>query len=158
MMDAEKSLQMAVFKELNGRDFCNSRKVSRAWNNLISNETALQEAYKKRIQERIQTLTEEIENDGYSRQMKQTPFHLAAERGYLPMCKQIMEYIDDKNPKDGAGSTPLHRAAENGHLSVCQLIVENVDDKNPKDMWGETPLDLAVSNNHLGIKKLFEDA
>ena len=46
------------------------------------------------------------------------------------MCRDIMEYADDKNPNDIYGLTPLHQAAENGHLSICQLIVENVDDKN----------------------------
>ena len=53
----------------------------------------------KGIHERIQSLTEEIGNDIYLRQMKITPLHLAAGRGDLPVCQQIMEYADDKSPK-----------------------------------------------------------
>ena len=149
-----------IFKELNGKDFCKSMEVKRSWNYFIRNQRVLQKAYKayKAIQEKIQALSNEIENSNFRRQMKHTPFHLAAERGYTPVCQQIMENADDKNPKDISGWTPLHWAASNGHLSVCQLIVENVDDKNPKSNGGMTPLQLAVFSNHLGIKKLIEDA
>ena len=112
--------------ELNGKDFSKSKEVARSWNYFINTERALQKAYKVRIQEKIQTLTEEIELRN-----NRTTFHLAAKRGYLPVCQQIMTNSDDKNPKARDEWTPFHEAAGNGHLPVCQLIVENVDDKNP---------------------------
>ena len=150
-----------IFKELNGKDFCKSMEVSRSWNHFIRIERLLQtaykshKAYKKRIQEKIQDLTKEIENDPYSRHMKTTPFHHAAKRGDFPVCQQIMEYVVEKSPKDTYGDTPLHLAAENGHLSVCQLIVENVDDKNPKNNYGRTPFNVVKNAD---IKKLVQDA
>ena len=51
-----------IFKKLNGKDFFKSMEVSRSWNHFISNQRVLQKAYKnhKAIQERIQSLTEEI--------------------------------------------------------------------------------------------------
>ena len=56
-----------IFKELGGKNFCKSMEVSRSWNYFIRNERALQKAYKnhkaykKVIQEKIQTLTKEID-------------------------------------------------------------------------------------------------
>ena len=117
--------------ELNSKDFCKSKEVTRTWNYFINTERAMQKAYKIRIQEKIQTLTEEIHP--YELMNKTTPFHLAAKRGYLPVCQQIMDNSDYKNPKDNYGVTPLHLAAKNGHLSICQFIVEKVDDKHPKN-------------------------
>ena len=71
----------AFFKKLNGKDFFKSMAVTRSWNYFIRNQRLLQRAYKnhKAIQDRIQTLTEEIENRGF-RQLMITPFHLAAEK------------------------------------------------------------------------------
>ena len=135
-----------IFNELDSKDFCKSKEVSRSWGHFIRNERVLQKAYKKRIQEKIQILTEETGVE---------PLYLAAERGYLPVCQQIMENANDKNPKDWFEVTPLHKAAQNGHLSVCQLIVENVGDKNPKDLRGRTPIKLT---ENAGIKKLIQDA
>ena len=140
----------AIFKELNGRDFAMSREVNRSWYHFISGERALQKAYRKQIQDKIQILANEIDqNEGWRRFWM--PFHLAAERGYLPVCQQIMDNTHDKIPKDNYGQTPLHLAAKNGHLSVCQLIVEHAYDKNPKDGYGWTPLHLAAQNGHISI-------
>ena len=141
----------AFYKELNRKDFCKSMEVNRSWNFFMNNQRVLQNAYKKRIQDKIQTLAEKIDGHGFWRHQRKLPFHLAAERGYLPVCQQIMENADDKNPKDQFGMTPLHKAAWNGHLAVCQLIVENVDDKNPKDDDGWTPLHWAALYGHLSV-------
>ena len=51
-----------------------------------------------------------------------TPFHLAAEKGHLPIC----EVIFDNNSKDINGQTPLHLAAKSGHLIICKLISEKI--------------------------------
>ena len=142
-----------IFKELNSKDFCKSTEVSRSWNYFIRNQRVLKKAYKKRIQNRIHTLAFLAKPNSWS---GQTPFHLAAERGYLPVCQQIIETADEKNPNDMYGNTPLHEAAENGHLSVCQLIVENVDEKNPENYMGSTPLDLAILYGQQEVKTFFE--
>ena len=149
-----------IFKKLNRKNFCKSMEVSRSWNYFIKNESVLQKAYKvhkdnkTRIQEKIQSLTDEIENDFRKKILEETtPFHLAAERGELQVCQEIMENADDMNPTTlgGYGLTPLHKAAENGHLSVYQLISKSVDDKNPKDKFDVTPLHWAARNGHLSV-------
>ena len=138
-----------IFNELNSKDFCMSKEVNRSWNYFIKNQRILKKACKKRVQEKINNLTIEDPRNGVW--MKTTAFHLAAKKGYLPVCQQIMENSDDKNPKDRFGWTPLHKAAQKGHLSVCQLIVRNVDDKNPKNYNGCTPLHWAAENGHLSV-------
>ena len=60
-----------------------------------------------------------------------TPFHLAATKGHLDMCKYIIESLGIKNPVNNDGDTPLHWAANNGHSDICSFIVEHVQDKNP---------------------------
>ena len=144
----------AIFKELNGKDFCISREVGRSWYHFIKSERALKKAYKKRIQGKVQTLNQEIHGNYYLQWKKTEPFHLSAERGYLPVCQQIIDNVDEKNPKDFYEKTPFHFAAENGHLSVCQLILENVDDKNPRDYNGKTPFHFAAENGHFEICQL----
>ena len=150
----------AIFKELNGKDFGKSSEVNQSWYHFITNDRALQRIYKKRIQDKIHILTEVAKIRARKQQLsdKNTAFHLAAERGYLPVCQQIIENADDKNPKDDGGWTPLHYAARNGHLSVCQLIVENVEDKNPMTFSGRTPLNLAKMNKNKKIQQLIENA
>ena len=49
----------AIFKELNGRDFCKSKEVTQSWYHFISNERDLQRAYKSRIEDKIHSLTED---------------------------------------------------------------------------------------------------
>ena len=120
-----------IFKELGGRNFCKSMEVSRSWNYFIRNEKVLQraykdhKAYKKIIQAKIQILTKELTL--YETQQQKTPFHLAAERGDLSMCQDIMEYADDNNPKDKNGLTPLYEAAIRGHLEIVKFICANVN-------------------------------
>ena len=53
----------AIFKELDGKDFCASREVSRSLYHFFSDERILQKAYKKRIQEKIHDLTKEVEQN-----------------------------------------------------------------------------------------------
>ena len=84
-----------IFKELDSEDFCKSKEVGRSWSYFINNERALQKSYKNHIKNKIQSLTEELRQDN-NNWGNQTPFHLAAERGYLPVCRQIMENIDEK--------------------------------------------------------------
>ena len=144
----------AIFKELNGRDFCKSREVNRQWLYFINNERVLKNSYKKMIQDKVQDLTDEIEGDRYQIYKNQTPFHIAAERGYLPLCQLIIENSVVKNPKDNLGVTPLHGAAKKCHLAVCQLIVRNIGNKNPKCNIRLTPLHWAAGNGHLSICQL----
>ena len=81
------------------------------------------------------------------------PFHLAAEKGHLEICKFIMERNEDKNPANYDGETPLHFAAQYGHLHVCHILIDNGIDKNPDDNRGVTPLHLAALHGHMDVCK-----
>ena len=72
----------------------------------------------------------------------------------MDICKLLLEYSLDKNPRDNSGSTPLHDAAFKGHLKVCQLLLENIEEKNPVDKKGWTSLYLAAQNGHKHICQL----
>ena len=75
-------------------------------------------------------------------------------KGQLDICKLLLGYSLDRNPRDNSGSTPLHDAAFKGHLKVCQLLLENIEEKNPVDKKGWTPLYLAAQNGHKDICQL----
>ena len=49
-----------------------------------------------------------------------TLFHMAAKRGYLSVCKLIIENIEE-HPTELYGKYPLHLAAENGHISILSI-------------------------------------
>ena len=51
-----------------------------------------------------------------------TVLHVAAEKGYLDLCRFILQNVGDKNPQNSRGKTPLSLAAEKDHIDVCILI------------------------------------
>ena len=51
-----------------------------------------------------------------------TALHVAAEKGYLDICRFILQNVGDKNPRNSRGKTPLSLAAEKNHINVCILI------------------------------------
>ena len=75
-----------------------------------------------------------------------------AGNGFSDICKLILKYVDEKNPKSDIGNTPLHYAAKYGHLKICKLIQSNLKNKNPEDLNGLTPHSLAIQH----VNKLFE--
>ena len=75
-----------------------------------------------------------------------TPLGLAAQEGHLEICAFLIEYLDDKNPRENDGWTPLHRVARAGHLEVCKLLSNLLDNKNPGDIHGRIPLHEASGN------------
>ena len=78
-----------------------------------------------------------------------TPYHLAAQGGWLKICELFVENNQNKNPKDDYGMTPLHYAARGGYLEICELILNTIKDKYPKNKKGETPLMLAAKHGHM---------
>ena len=62
-----------------------------------------------------------------------TPFHLAASRGHLEMCKMMIDKGININPLNDTNWTPLRIAAENGHKEVCKFIADKFEDKNEID-------------------------
>ena len=87
---------------------------------------------------------------------------MAAERGYLEICRLILMILAKKNPKMpwiqiSNPLTPLHPAAENGHFKVFKAISEYVFDINPITAKETTPLDLAAKRGHVEICRLIID-
>ena len=78
---------------------------------------------------------------------------MAAKKGFVEICKKVIEIAECKNPKDHFGTTPLHFAAQNGRVGVFQLLLTNVDEKNPKDNHGKTPIQLA--DGHKNILRIY---
>ena len=72
------------------------------------------------------------------------------------MCKLIIDYLADKNPKDKYGTTPLHFAAQKSHLEVCRLFLDNITDTNLHPARDDTPYGWAQSYGNPEVCSLFE--
>ena len=123
-----------IFKKLGNKNLAKCQKVGKTWGHFITN----QRFYQQRVKyEKMQKNTDEL--------MGMTPLHEAAGKGEFELCKQIINNVQNKNPKCHYGFTPLHLAAEEGHLSICQLILKNTKNKNPRSKNGKTPLHHAAN-------------
>ena len=61
----------------------------------------------------------------------ETPLHVSANQGHLPVVQYFVKLGYDLNSKDIDGDTPLHCAAQNGHHPVVSfLLTQNVMDAN----------------------------
>merc|ERR1712029_631394 len=69
----------------------------------------------------------------------------------FPICRQIIQNVQDVNPPDKNGITPLHWTARWGLVEIVRLIIPKVQDKNPTNKDGITPLHLAADRGHVEI-------
>jgi ankyrin repeat protein len=84
---------------------------------------------------------------------------LKENKGQFRVCKLILKYFEDKNPRLPSGQTVFHEAAQCGYLNVCEMIMDefkinNIQDKNPRGDWIETPLHAAAMRGYIKICKL----
>lgn len=85
----------------------------------------------------------------------ESPLMLAALKGYLPVCQDLIERDADVNKP---GWTPLHYAATGGHLAVMRLLLDRdayIDAASPN---GTTPLMMAARYATADAVKLLLDA
>ena len=85
----------------------------------------------------------------------ESPLMLAALRGNLEVCKQLIDKDADVNKP---GWTPLHYAATNGNTGVIQLLLDNyayIDASSPN---GSTPLMMAAMYGSPSAVKLLLEA
>ena len=99
--------------------------------------------------ETIQTLIQQDTRlvNVQSKEIKSTPLHFAAHRGYLNIVKLLLDAGADVNAQEGnySQSTALHWAATGGHLEVTKLLVENGANLEIKDNWNNlTPIGWAT--------------
>ena len=85
----------------------------------------------------------------------ESPLMLAALKGYLEICQQLIARDADVNKP---GWAPLHYAATGGHLAVMRLLLDNyayIDAASPN---GSTPLMMAARYGTNDAVKLLLDA
>ena len=82
---------------------------------------------------------------------KETPLHVACERGSLPMIRMLMEHGADPNTCNEKNDTPLHVACRSGNLDVVRLLMEHGADLLARNEENDTPLHRAALNGNTNI-------
>jgi len=75
---------------------------------------------------------------------RNTPLHIAAEKGLVDIVKQLLEQDAVINIQNKFGETPLHLTAMLGHHNIAELLLENHADSSIENCNGETPFDQAI--------------
>lgn len=78
---------------------------------------------------------------------KNTPLHLASQRGQLAVIKFLIETDGvrgcDIEALNNQNNTPLHLAAWNGHIEVVRFLIEKCAKLDPESYNGSAPLHMA---------------
>jgi ankyrin repeat protein len=98
---------------------------------------------------------ESIDEDmGYGKESGFTPLHIAVSKGYLDMCKMLLEQKADVCAHDNSGNTPLHLAASGDYLEISRILLKYNAEVNSRNESGSTPLLRALSNGNIDIFQL----
>ena len=76
-----------IFKRLSNKNMVKCKKVCRNWEYFITNKRF----HKQRVV--FEMRQKKVDKYGW------TPLHTAARAGELSECKQIMKYVENKNPR-----------------------------------------------------------
>ena len=63
-----------------------------------------------------------LKNINFLDEEGRTQLHDAARHGVLDICKLIVRYVDDWNPKNEKGETPLDLAVKNGETATVEFF------------------------------------
>lgn len=80
-----------------------------------------------------------------------TPLQLAAHRGWLELCKELVEGGSEPNEQDNKKQTPLHFAAKAGKELVCQYLLSVGAELHTVDERGWNALHAAASTGRTNI-------
>ncbi|KAJ1495325.1 ankyrin repeat-containing domain protein [Baffinella frigidus] len=81
---------------------------------------------------------------------KQSPLHLAAERGQDDALQMLIDAGVDKEKADSHGCTPLMRACDMGHATVARtLLTAGAIARAREHTLQSTPLLLAATKGHI---------
>jgi ankyrin repeat protein len=101
---------------------------------------------------------ESIDEDmGYGKESGFTPLHIAVSKGYLDMCKMLLEQKADVCAHDNSGNTPLHLAASGDHLEISRILLKYNADINSQTHHRSTPLLLASEHGTSDLVQLLLD-
>ncbi len=79
---------------------------------------------------------------------RQTPLHIAAFHGVLPVIRRLLELGATIARADSAGGVPLYYAAFGGQAEACRLLLDHGADPAAADPEGITALHLAAIRGH----------
>lgn len=83
-----------------------------------------------------------------------TAVMFAAERGFLPIVKLLVEHGADVTIPNKFGYTALHASTNGKHLEIVKYLLANGADVGAKDDRGRTPLFFASESNSLALVRL----
>lgn len=85
----------------------------------------------------------------------QTPLHLAAAQGNVPLAELLLAHGADINAVDlTTGRTPLHLAAHLGHRQMIRFLLSRGANRGVADQGGLTPLQVAQHAQKLAVAEL----
>jgi ankyrin repeat protein len=102
------------------------------------------ELLKHKVNIRVSTFTE-----------KQTPLHMACERGFARITQLLIQAGADVNARNILGRTPLHCAAVVGRCDIALLLLRAGAALKQMDAHGWEPCQIAELNNHRELQELF---
>lgn len=78
-----------------------------------------------------------------------TALHVAVERGYFLLVKELLDAGADKEALTYAGLTALHIASRKGNVKIIEMLLEAGANKNARDINNRTALHMAMIGEHL---------
>ncbi|CAN9362528.1 unnamed protein product [Alternaria alternata] len=91
------------------------------------------------------------DTSGFDNPNKQTPLHLATDRGLKEIVKLLLSHPDiDVNPRDENGETPLHTAARKDRIEILVPLLRHPSiDVNSRDASGGTLLHVSATQGYM---------
>jgi serine/threonine-protein kinase len=80
-----------------------------------------------------------------------TALHVAANKGYAAVVRELLEKGAELNVRNNAGATPLHMA---DNAAVATLLLDKGAEVNAKDHNGETPLHHAANSGDVDLVRV----
>jgi ankyrin repeat protein len=87
----------------------------------------------------------------------QTPLILSSEKGFLEICRLLIEHGAAIDQQNVIGQSPLFISSSNCHLEICELLIERGSDIDLQNVYGFSPLHASSQEGRLEVCKLLID-